>query len=122
MESQDLSYNKLFLYQKSKDLLLLIYDLTANYPKEEQFILVPQIRRAALSILLNIVEGYSKDSSKEYARFLTISIGSLVELEVQMEISHSLNYITKDNLDNINISVLEVKKLLFGTRKSIRSK
>lgn len=115
-------YKKLVIYQKSKDLVIATYKVTANYPKSETYTLVSQMRRAALSVLANLVEGYAKDSSKEYARFLTISIGSLTELEVFFEISHDLTYIKEGELDRINVLINEVKKLFYGSRKKAREK
>lgn len=78
---QNYSYEKLFVYPKSLELVITIYKITKKYPKEEMFVLVPQMRRAAISIVANIVEGYSKTSKKEFVRFLDISRGSLNELE-----------------------------------------
>jgi S23 ribosomal protein. len=89
-KQQKTSYQKLISYQKAKQLVLMIYRLTNSYPKEEFYCLVPQIRRAAISVVANIVEGYIKEKPKEYSRFLTISIGSLTELEVLIDISLEL--------------------------------
>jgi four helix bundle protein len=118
---QEIGYKKLVVYQKSKSLVLNIYRLTAKYPKIETYTLVPQMRRASVSVLANLVEGYSKESPKEYSRFLTISIGSLTELEVFLEISFELNYINKVELDRMNMLVNEVKRPLYGSRKKARA-
>jgi len=115
-------YKKLMLYQKSKELVINIYKLTDSYPASEKYGLIPQTRRASVSVLANIVEGYSKDSSKEYARFLTISIGSVTEVEVFLDISFELGFLDRDNLDRMNILVEEIKKLLYGSRKAVRSR
>ena len=115
-------YRKLHLYQKAKLLVIEVYKLTAGFPDIERFILIPQIRRAVLSIVANIVEGYSKESPAEYSRFLTISIGSLAELELYMDISLDLGYINKDKLDKINVLLIEVKRLLYGSRKKVRER
>jgi len=113
-------FKKLTVYQKTKILVLEIYKITEKYPSNEQFVLVNQMRRAAISILANIVEGYAKKSSKEFARFLTISIGSLTELEVFLDLSCDLDYIDLTTLATINSLLQEVKRLLYGTRKSAR--
>lgn len=115
-------YKKLLVYQKARTLVILIYKITTSYPKTELYALVPQMRRAAISIMANIVEGYSKESSAEYARFLTIAIGSLTELEVFLEISLDLGFINSQVFDKIILELLETKKLLYTTRRSIRSK
>ena len=115
-------YKKLFVYQKSKELVLTIYRLTAKYPKSETYSLIDQMRRSAVSVPANLIEGYSKESSAEFARFLTISIGSLAELEFYIEISLDLKYIDQENSVKINLLIYEVKKLLYGTRKAVRLK
>ena len=112
--SQVTSYKKLQLYQKARLLVLKTYQITSLYPKSELYSLVPQMRRSAMSVLANIVEGYSKESAPEYARFLTISIGSITELEVYLDISLDLGYLSKDKLDKMNTIIIEVKRLLYG--------
>jgi four helix bundle protein len=92
---QNYGYHKLVVFQKAKGLVLLTYKLTKKYPKEEQFILLPQMRRAVISIVANIVEGYSKHSTLDFARFLDIAIGSSTELELYFEMSLDLGYITE---------------------------
>ncbi len=116
------SYKKLVLYQKAEELVVLTYKTTSSYPKEELFGLVSQMRRAAVSVVSNIVEGYIKQSSKEYSRFLLISIGSLTELEVQIELSKDLNFINQLHYDKISSLISEVGKLLYSTQKSISKK
>jgi four helix bundle protein len=121
-KQQKTSYQKLISYQKAKQLVLMIYRLTNFYPKEEFYCLVPQIRRAAISVVANIVEGYIKEKPKEYSRFLTISIGSLTELEVLIDISLELKYIGKDDFNEVSNLIVENKKLLYGSRKRTREK
>lgn len=113
-------YKKLVVYQKSKELVLTIYGLTAKYPKGETYSLIDQMRRSAVSVPANLIEGYSKESSAEFARFLTISIGSLAELEFYIEISYDLKYIDQETSQKTNSLIYEVKKLLYGTRKAVR--
>ena len=121
-KQQKTSCQKLISYQKAKQLVLMIYRLTNSYPKEEFYCLVPQIRRAAISVVANIVEGYIKEKPKEYSRFLTISIGSLTELEVLIDISLELKYIGKDDFNEVSNLIVENKKLLYGSRKRAREK
>jgi four helix bundle protein len=121
-KQQKTSCQKLISYQKAKQLVLMIYRLTNSYPKEEFYCLVPQIRRSAISVVANIVEGYIKEKPKEYSRFLTISIGSLTELEVLIDISLELKYIGKDDFNEVSNLIVENKKLLYGSRKRAREK
>ena len=115
-------YKKLILYKKAKVLVLLVYKTTSSFPKTETYSLVSQMRRSAVSILANTVEGYSKDSSAEYARFLTIAIGSLTELEVYIDLSLELNFINQEQHDRIMSLLMEVKTLLYGSRKAVRAR
>ncbi len=115
------SYHKLIVYQKAKDLVMLIYKLTKKFPKVEMYVLVPQMRRAAISTLANIVEGYAK-SKKEFSRFIDISIGSITELEIYLEISLDLNYMNKNEFEKVYGLLTEVKKLLYSFKRSLRAR
>lgn len=121
-QHQKASYYKLTAFQKSKALVLLIYKLTKKYPKEELFCLVSQIRRAVISIIANIVEGYSKNSTKEYVRFLDIAIGSANELKIFLEISFELQYLNIDDYKEADNLLTEVRKLLYTYKKSLENK
>lgn len=114
------SYHKLIVYQKAFGLLLLTYKLTKQLPKSEQYILLPQIRRAAISIVANIVEGYSKSSTKEFIRFLDISKGSLTEVELYFELCLKLNYFDDKDYEEAQNLLIEVKKLIYSFQKTLR--
>ena len=116
------SYKKLIIYQKAKSLVLITYRLTSDFPKTEIYTLVPQMRRAAISIMANIVEGYSKGTSAEYARFLTISIGSLTELEVYLDVCLDLHFISQLEFEKSFGLLIEVKKLLYSSRITVRER
>ena len=120
MENQ--SYHKLIVYQKSKQLVIIVYQITNQFPKSEQFSLVPQIRRASISIPANIVEGYSKSSTKDFIRFLDISLGSLAELEFYLELCQELKYLDQNNYNRLAGLSLEVRKLLRSFQKSLRQR
>ncbi|OGM14917.1 hypothetical protein A3A76_02195 [Candidatus Woesebacteria bacterium RIFCSPLOWO2_01_FULL_39_23] len=115
------SYKKLYVYQKSKDLVLLTYKLTKLFPIEEKFVLIPQSRRAAISIVSNIVEGYFR-TRKEFVRFINISIASALELTVQIDIAFDLKYLENGDYNEISNLLIEVRKLLFSYQKSLRNK
>ena len=116
------SYHKLTAFQKAKSLVLLVHKLTYKYPKEEQFSLVSQMRRAVISIVANLVEGYSKGSTKEYIRFLNIAIGSATELKIYLEISLGLNYLKESDFNQAQDLLIEVFKLLYTYKKSLLNK
>jgi four helix bundle protein len=85
-------YHKLIVWQKAKELVKLTYKVTTKLPKNEDFILISQIRRAAISIVANIVEGHARSqrSNKDFLNFLSMAEGSLVELEALLEIAIDL--------------------------------
>lgn len=87
-------YRKLFAWQKADQLAFQVYIATRSFPREEIFCLTSQMRRAALSVPANIVEGYARSSNKEKIQFYTISRGSLAELEYFIDFSSRLKYIS----------------------------
>jgi four helix bundle protein len=105
------SYKDLIVWQKAYNLSLLIYKVTSNYPKEEVFGLVSQMRRASVSIISNIAEGNAR-GTKEYIQFLKIAFGSGAELEVQIELSKDLNLLKKEEYITITTLHTEVMKML----------
>ena len=88
-------FKDLISWQKSMQLAVDVYRLTKNLPKEETYGLISQIRRAAASTPSNIAEGYGRESTLEYARFLRIARGSLYETETQLYLCEMLGFLTK---------------------------
>ncbi len=86
-------HHKLNVWKKSIELVSEVYNATKSYPKDEAFVLVPQIRRAAISISSNIAEGAGRSGKKEYLKYLNIAHGSLSELETHLIISKKLGYL-----------------------------
>lgn len=107
-------YTDLEVWQESRKLANQIYGLTKLFPKEEQFGLTNQIRRAAVSISSNIAEGCGRQSAKDTINFLHISRGSLYELETQCFIALDQQYITKKQFEDIYKSIQISKRLLNG--------
>ena len=101
-------YKELTIWTKSMDLAQLIYSITTNFPEDERFGIISQIRRAAISIPSNIAEGHARYSNKEFIHFLKIALGSNAELETQIILSHRLNYI--DDVSQVQI-LKETKEL-----------
>ena len=95
------SYTDLDIYKESYKLSLEIYKMTAKYPKDEIFGLTSQIRRAAISVVLNIAEGYGRQSKEDFKRFLKISLGFNNETITLLELSKDLNYISIEEYDKI---------------------
>jgi len=114
--------SKLLVWKRSHELVLKIYEITRDFPKEEQFGLISQIRRAAVSIPSNIVEGKARNSVKDYLRFLLISRGSLEEVKYQLLLSRDIEYISNDNYEVTFMIANEVGKLLNGLIKSLEKR
>ena len=106
------TYRDLFVWQKSMDLVKGIYAITKSFPKEELYGLTGQIRRCAVSIPSNIAEGYGRNSTTDYVRFLRIALGSLYEFQTQAEISFRLDYIIKADHEKLSNQCIEIEKML----------
>jgi four helix bundle protein len=115
-----LSYRDLKVWQNGMNLVEVIYKISSKFPQEEKYSLVSQIRRCAVSIPSNIAEGFMRKSTKEYIQFLYISLGSLGELDTQMEIALRLNFVEKPN--DFDGNLLLIRKQLFGLVKSLKNK
>lgn len=108
----DLSHKKLDVYSIAMKLLQDVYTITKSYPREEQFTLTSQLRRAAVSVLSNIAEGAARKSTKEKMRFYEISRSSLVEVDTQIEISLLLGYINKNDIIGTEKNIESVFRML----------
>lgn len=111
------NYKDLDLYQAAKDLVLSVYALLRKFPKEEQFALCDQLRRAIISVPSNIVEGLGRVSTKEQIHFLEIAYGSLREVDCQLDIAKDLAYISDDELSDVEKQIEKVAALIAGMRK-----
>ena len=107
-------YKKLLVWQKSMELLRLVYILTKKLPKEEQFGLSSQIKRAALSIPSNIAEGSHRNPNKDFAHFLHMAMGSVAEVETQVEAGVVLGFWTKKEVQSVELLTEEVIRMLVG--------
>lgn len=96
-----LNHKNLEVYKTSRELLKECYKVTFLLPAEERFNLTQQIRRAALSVKLNIAEGASRRSENERKRYMEIARGSVIEIDVAVEAMYDLNYVTMRQLEQI---------------------
>lgn len=120
MQEDDLLHSNitnLIVWKKSHELVLKIYDLTSRFPSSEQFGLTSQIRRAAVSIPSNIVEGKARGSDKDLLRFLFYARGSLEEVKYQTLLANDLNYIDTENHNELQNLMFEIDKMLNGLIK-----
>jgi len=114
------SYRDLIVWQKSIDLTGKIYSCTRQFPKEEIYGIVSQMRRAAVSIASNIAEGQGRGATAEFHRFLTISKGSLYELETQLIVSNKVGYLSEETLNDLLNNCDEISRLLSGLMKFLK--
>jgi len=114
-------HTKLKAFEIADDIALSIYKITRNFPKEEIYGITAQIRRAAVSVPSNIVEGCARSTQIEYHRFLEMAYGSLREMDYQFNLSGRLEF-TKGNEDLaaiIRVKLIEAQKVLASLLKSM---
>lgn len=107
-------FEDLIAWQKSKSFAIKIYSVTDEGKFAKDFGLRDQIRRAAISIVSNIAEGFERKGNKEFMQFLFISLGSIAEVKTQLIISHELNYLPKEKFEELNDSIVEIQKIVKG--------
>ena len=112
MELKIHDYRKLVVWQKSIDLVVKIYGIVKELPEEEKYALSDQLRRASISIPSNIAEGYGRIYNKELLHFLTISRGSLYEVETQLIIGKELGFFTESQIEPALLLITEISKML----------
>ena len=108
------SFRKLNVYIRAKELVRQVYELIKKFPREEQYALCDQLRRAAISIPSNIAEGSGRQSQKDQAHFYTIAYGSLMEVLSQLDVACDLRYITQDEFNILEVLIEEEAKMLSG--------
>jgi len=113
------TYRDLLIWQKSMALVTEIYKLSKTFPSDESYGLSSQMRRCAVSIPSNIAEGYGRNSTSDYIRFLRIATGSLDELQTQLDISLNLRYLNKSDFDKLYESTREIERMLSSLTKKL---
>jgi len=116
------SYRDLIAWKTAMGLAERIYALSATLPGDERFGLVQQLRRSAISIPSNIAEGHARGATKDFGRFISISRGSLAEVETQLEMCLRLGMLGKESVADVLASCDELGRILTGLRKSLDSK
>jgi four helix bundle protein len=107
-----LAHKNLDVFKIALNLLKEIYTITKRFPKEEQFVLVSQLRRAAVSVCSNMAEGSARFSKTEKKRFYEISRSSLVEIDTQLEISLMLEYVQKSEMERLENYLESIFKMI----------
>ncbi|MBU4360371.1 four helix bundle protein [Candidatus Parcubacteria bacterium] len=122
MSEKITSFTKLIAWQKGHQLILEIYQVTKDFPKEEMFGLISQLRRAVVSYTSNIAEGFSRQTYKNKAHFYSISLGSLTEVQNQLLIAKDVGYIEDEKFNELASSTVELSKITNGLIKASRNK
>jgi four helix bundle protein len=113
-------HTKLRAFELADETVILIYQITRIFPKEELYGLISQIRRAAVSVPSNIVEGCSRANQADYVRFLEIAFGSAREMHYQFILSNRLGYIDQQSMSKFRPKLIELEKVLGALIRSLR--
>lgn len=112
-------FKELLIWKKSRIFCSKIYSITSTFPNDEKFGIINQLRRAAVSIPSNIAEGSSRNSNKDFARFLEIAIGSAYEVETQLLISSDLGFLNEENTTELINMLEEITKMTSRFRATL---
>ncbi len=115
-------HTKLIAFQLADEVAILVYQVTRKFPKEEIYGLTSQMRRSAISVPSNIVEGCARDSQTEYLRFLDIAFGSLKELHYQLSLAKRIGFIDDKCDTNIESKIVETEKVLNSLIRTLRGR
>lgn len=116
------NYKNLKIWQLSRILVKVVYELTTYFPSNEQYGLTSQIRRAVISIPANIAEGSGRGTDKDFSRFLDIAISSSFELETELTLATDLNYISNEQCTPVLNQIQEIQKMIFGFKEKLNIK
>jgi four helix bundle protein len=115
------SFRDLIVWQKAMDLVEVTYMFTRQFPPDERYGLTSQLRRAAVSIPSNIAEGYGRHSTADYIRFLQIALGSLNELQTQLELGIRLGFMDRKGMHAPVALCVEIEKMLVSLATKLRT-
>lgn len=113
-------HRNLTAWQKAMDLVVAIYNTTRDFPKEEMYGLTSQLRRAAVSVPSNIAEGAADRTVQQFSNFLSNAIGSLNEIETQLDLAFRLGYLEENDYHHLHEMLDECLALTYGLRKSLK--
>jgi four helix bundle protein len=112
-------YKDLRVWQKAMELAERIYDVTRQFPSEEKFGIVSQMRRASVSVPSNLAEGQARNTTGEFVQFISHAEGSLAELDTQLRLSVALGFCEKTDLEAVAGLVTDLQKMLKGLRSKL---
>lgn len=114
-------YKELEVWKKALNLSLDVYRLTKNFPSEEKFGLVSQMRRSSVSISSNIAEGAGRNTNGEFKQFLGFAQGSAYELETQLIIARNMEFISKEDSERAEKEIPSISNMIFKLKQSLKS-
>ncbi len=121
MESKIRTFKDLDAWKEGHKVVLMIYEITKDFPREEIFGLTMQMRRCSVSVTSNIAEGFSRQSYREKVQFYSISQGSVTELQNQLQIARDVKFLSNELFENISIQLIKVHKIVNGLIKSSKN-
>lgn len=119
MNAPIFSFEKLKVWQKARLFHREVFRLTTSFPYEQNYALIPQIRRAALSVPSNISEGAGRLGSKEFVHFISIAYGSLMETMNQLILAEDMGYVTEEMMVKLRLDVAEIARMLTVLKKKV---
>jgi len=114
------SHKDLDVWRLAVDLATDVYKVTRTFSKEEQYGMVAQMRRSAISIASNIAEGAARRGNKEFLQFIHIALGSASELDTQLEIAMRVNLTGQESLQTLQVTAIRINQMLRGLARSVR--
>ena len=116
------NYRDLLVWQKAMRLVTEVYRSTGAFPKEERYGLTSQLRRSSVSLPSNMAEGYGRNATQDYIRFLRIANGSLFELQTQLEIARNLEFFSEETFSELFELSREIERMLSSLIRKITPK
>ncbi len=114
------TFRDLKIWQQSMELVTEIYRATSSFPEEEKYGLTSQLRRSSVSIPSNISEGFGRNSQGDFKRFVNISMGSLFELQTQIEVAKNLEFISKEIFENLYDNSREIERMMSSFIRTLK--
>lgn len=114
------NFKKMKIWLNAMDLCRVVFDITDGFPQEEVYGLKSQINRAVVSVPSIIAEGSSRSSNKDFSRFLEIPLGSIYELQTQLILANYKNYMSKSQLEKIEMQIEDLQKMVSGFQNSLK--
>lgn len=114
------NFRELRIWKRAMDFVKRIYDVTAEFPTDERFGLVSQLRRSAISVPSNISDGAGRGTNKQFKRFLEISMGSANEIQTQIELAYRINYLKKEIADSLLDEAFQIYNMILTFYNSLK--